>query len=217
MSDIRDNKRKQLAVSLRRGGYSYSEIQNFVSVPKATLNHWFKDLKLTEPQIERLRKKRTEGAVAGSKNRIDNIARRIEEIKEKTSSEVGTISTRELWLMGVVLYWKNHNVSDVTKGVHFMSGDPFLVRLFLRWLKDVGKLDQKEIILDLFLKSKTGKAKDEAIDFWSGCTGFPVKDFTHVYKHRNRSRFGLLQVRVRSSSMLARQLSGWIKGIQDYL
>ena len=207
MVQYKNNSRKNLAMSLRRGGHSYSEIRDFVSVPKATLNYWFRELKLSEPQLERLKKKRSEAAKLGMKNRSENVARMIAQIQKNSAKDIGKISKRELWLMGVMLYWKK---IDVRKGVQFMSTDPHLLKLFLKWLKEVGQLEDREIEFDLFLGKKN---KAQAIQFWSQTIAPPG----HVYKHNNTSQFGILQIRVKASSMLARQMSGWIKGIQDII
>ncbi len=215
MVQFKNNSRKNLARSLRSGGYSYTEIQKFVSVPKATLSYWFQDMKLTQPQLERLNKKRTEAIKRGSKERLTRVAREIEEIQMTSANDIGKISKRELWLMGVMLYWRNHNQADVRKGVQYSSTDPYLIRLFLKWLKEIGQLGRDEITFDIFVRGK----KEDAIAYWSVETGFSKEVFGHVYKYKKgaslKADYGLLRVRVKSSSMLARQLSGWILGIQE--
>lgn len=221
MVQIQNNSRKNMATSLRRGGYSYSEIQNFVSVSKATLSYWFRELKLSEPQLARLQKKRSEAARAGTQKRSENVSRTIEHIEMAAATDIGKFSKRELWLMGVILYWRNYNLNDVKKGVSFSSSDPYLVRLFLKWLKDVGQLSDKEITFDIFVAAK-GKANSkkiisESIEFWANCVGAHVDNFKHIYPLRQGPPHGILRLRVKASSMLARQLSGWIKGIQEIL
>jgi hypothetical protein len=208
------NPRKNLARSLRRGGYSYSEIQKFVNIPKATLAFWFQDLKLSEEQLARLRKKSSEAILTGTKSRSDNIARKIEQIELSAIKDIGKLSKRELWLMGIVLYWRNKNKNDVRKGVTFTSSDPDLIRLFLKWLKEVGQIEENEIALDLFL----GRPKDkkEALNFWSIETGFSEGNFGNFYYYKRPSK-SILRIRVKASSMLARQLAGWIKSIQTLL
>src|SRR3989344_2390187 len=93
------NQRKNLAVSLRRGGYSYTEIQKFVSVPKATLSYWFKDIKLSDAQLNRLREKRAEAAKRGTVARSRRVLEAIENIEKNSANDIKEISKRELWLM----------------------------------------------------------------------------------------------------------------------
>ncbi|OGN27860.1 MAG: hypothetical protein A2941_00740 [Candidatus Yanofskybacteria bacterium RIFCSPLOWO2_01_FULL_49_17] len=208
------NQRKNLARSLRRGGYSYSEIRKFVNVPKATLAFWTRDLKLSDEQVARLRKKQLESVKQGTKNRSEGVARTIQQIELSAIKNVGAISKRELWLMGILLYWRNRNKNDIHKGVSFSSGDPDLVRLFLKWLEEAGRIPKEEIALDLFL----GRPKDkkEAITFWVKETGFPTANFTNFYYYKKPSK-PILKIRVKASSMLARQLSGWIEAIKSLI
>ncbi len=223
------NQRKNLAMSLRRGGYSYTEIQKFVSVPKATLSYWFKDIKLSDAQSARLDKKRNEAIQQGAQVRSKRVSEAIEKIEKSSAGNIKDISKRELWLMGIMLYWRERVTDrDVKKGVKFTSSDPYLIRLFLKWLMDVGQLGEADVLCDILVDLPAGNAggdKAKTINYWAGVTGFPQGIFTRVYtqktkkkrKKRNiqKAEFGLLRIRVKSSSMLARQLSGWIKAIQN--
>lgn len=231
---------KTLAIDLRKKGFSYSEIKKSIFVSRSTLSHWLKNLNLTEAQTERLKKKRLDAARTGSAKKSLKTAQTIEEIKNSSAKDIKKISNRELWLMGIMLYWKerllNKNENDIRKGVHFTSSDPNLIKLFLKWLKDIGKIKNEEIGFDIFIgEDKRDKIKI-IVDYWAEITGFPKKDFFHIYfqkaglkkvelkrkiekinkrKITKKTHFGLLRIRVKASSMLARQIAGWIRGIQN--
>ncbi|OGN31521.1 MAG: hypothetical protein A3I92_00560 [Candidatus Yanofskybacteria bacterium RIFCSPLOWO2_02_FULL_43_10b] len=215
---------KNAALGLRKEGLSYAEIKEKVPVSKATLSKWFREIKLSPVQKSRLKQKRTEGARRASEKKAEQTLKSIQEIKSKSSREIRKISKRELWLMGVMLYWKNGNKNDLKKGVHFTSADPDQIKMFLNWLYEIGGLKDEELTFDIFLTG-TG-APDKAINFWSKITGFSEDSFNHIYRHKKRHRKskrqiqknsenGLLRVRVRASSMLARQISGWIEGLKE--
>ncbi len=74
---------------------------------------------------------------------------------QKNAKDLKEISKRELWLMGVMLYWRerflHNNESDLRKGVRFTSSDPNLINFFLRWLQDIGGLQKEELGLDIFI------------------------------------------------------------------
>ena len=234
MVHIKKNSPKDFAIELRKGGYSYSEIMKFCPVPKSTLSYWFRDLKLSEPQLLRLKKKRIESAQKGSKTKILKTAKAIEEIQKNSAKDVGKISKRELWLMGVVLYWRerllNKNDSDLKKGVRFTSSDPYLIKLFIRWLVDVGGIKNEEISFDIFMPADKKKSLNDFVDYWSKVTGFSKGNFSRYYLQKARvdnskkkpkrvtqkSSYGLLRVRVKASSMLARQISGWVSGVIEH-
>ena len=227
MVQIKKNSSKDFAIELRKGGYSYSEIKKFSPVPKSTLSYWFRDLKLSEPQLARLKKKRIEAAQKGSKTKTLKTAKAIEEIQKNSAKDVGKISKRELWLMGVVLYWRerllNKNDSDLKKGVRFTSSDPNLIKLFIKWLIDVGGIKREEINFDIFISEDKKKMLNDFVEYWARVTDFPKSNFSRYYLQKVRARrpkraskkssHGLLRIRVKASSMLARQISGWVNGV----
>lgn len=204
---------KKRAVELRRKGLSYSEIKKSIFVPKSTLSYWLKKIKLSEPQIRRLKRKRSEAGKAGSKFKKLKTLETIEKIQRESAKEIKQISKRELWLMGIMLYWKK---SDFKKGIHFTSSDPHLIKLFLKWLMEIGQLKREEINFDIFA-SKRKKNMNKIINYWTTITGYSKNSFPRIYRISGRAEFGLLRVRVRASSMLARQISGWVNGVQKYL
>ena len=220
MVHIKKNNPKDFAIELRKGGYSYSEIKKFCPVPKSTLSYWFRNIKLSEPQLARLKKKRTEAAQRGSKSKTLKTFKAIEEIQKTSAKDIGKISKRELWLMGVVLYWRerllNKNDSDLKKGVRFTSSDPQLIKLFLKWLEDVGGIKKEEINFDIYIGKNKRDILNEAVNSWADITGFSEDNFSRYYVLK-KSKRSLLRIRVKASSMLARQISGWVNGISKTL
>ncbi|MEK6884288.1 MAG: hypothetical protein AABY22_31950, partial [Nanoarchaeota archaeon] len=59
-------------------------------------------------------------------------AQKIEEIKNSSAEDLKEISKRELWLMGIMLYWRERflhgNENDLRKGVRFTSSDPNIIK-----------------------------------------------------------------------------------------
>lgn len=214
------DKTKNFAIELRKGGYSYSEIMKFCHVPKSTLSYWFQDIKLSEPQLNRLDKKRIEAAKKGTKSKILKTSKAIQEIQKNSAKEIGNISKRELWLMGITLYWRerllNKHDDDLKKGVQFTSSDPALVKLFLRWLTDVGGIKNEEINFDIFICKNSQALLNEAVTYWADITDFSKSNFSRYYVLK-KSKKSLLRIRVKASSMLARQISGWANMISKFL
>src|SRR3990167_5211415 len=150
--------KQNIAIEMRKRGLSYSEIENRIHVPKSTLSFWLKKIKLTPEQIKKLNDKKIETAKANALKKISKTSRTIEEIKNSSAQDIKEISKKDLWLMGIMLYWKNGNKGDIRKGVHFSSSDPAMIKLFLKWLREVGGVEDKEIKFDVFIKGdKTGK------------------------------------------------------------
>lgn len=214
MPGILERYKKNIAIDMRKKGFSYSEIENRLYVPKSTLSFWLRKIKLDESQIQKLKNKRSEIARANALKKIEKTNKAIEEIKSFSSKSIGKISRRELWLIGIILYWRSSKGNyDLRNGLKFSSSNESLIKLFLKWLIEIGKIEKDEIDFDIFLKNKRDKLK--AINHWSSVTGFDKERFGHVYYHKTGD--GFLRIRVKSSSLLARQVAGWIKGIQELL
>lgn len=210
--------KKETAVELRKKGFSYSEIQEKIKTPKSTVSFWLKDIKLTDHQTQKLKDKRSKIARKNFENRTLKIEKQIEETKNSSAKDIGNISKRELWLMGVTLYWLRRNKNDFRNGVMFTSSNPELIKLFLKWLKEIGGITNEEIKFDLFLKKSKIMSEEllkKAINFWSNAIGYPKEKFLrHVYFQKSDGNSnGFLRIRIKASSMLARQIAGWIKGI----
>jgi len=224
--------KKNIAIDMRKRGMSYSEINNRINIPKSTLSFWFKDLELSGDQLNKLNQNRLEALKRGVAKKGLKLKQAVEEIKNNSAKDIRKISKRELWLMGIILYWRerllSNNESSLRKGIKFTSSDPYLIKLFLKWLKDIGSIDNKEIIFDILLSRDD--LKEKIIEYWSEVVGFSRSEFRHFYFYKsggarsssgkkrnyNRTKYGLLRIRVKSSSMLARQVRGWVKGIISY-
>lgn len=272
---------KPLVVGLRKKGFSYSEIQKEIFVPKSTLSLWLRGEKLTSAQLKNLNQRKISALKSGAEKRIAKILQIVSDARRIAAQDIKNISKRELWLMGVVLCWRSmllnqsnlnskentgrtfnnnrkfnsrtniknnnkynndkkynlKNLGDIIdenmkgkRGVYFSSTDPDLMSLFLKWLKNIGGLADDEIGFDIFLPRSRKKSVAKAIAFWSKVAGFPADNFAHIYfqktrkkigtedgRSSGRSNHGFLRVRVRGSSMLYRQIAGWIDGIKKIL
>jgi len=76
-----ENYKKNIAIDMRKRGFSYSDIYNKMNIPKSTIVSWVKDVKLTKEQKEKLKKRRTEIARTNFQKRNLRTAKLIESIK----------------------------------------------------------------------------------------------------------------------------------------
>lgn len=233
--------KENIAIDMRKRGMSYSEISTRIHVPKSTLAYWLRKVKLTPEQEKKLAEKRIKVAKANAAKRTSKTKKQIAETISSAARDIKEISKKELWLAGIILYWKNGNTADLKKGVHFSSNDPGQIKLFLKWLKDIGGIPESEIRFDVFA-AKAGKRSegkkiinnlDGVIKYWADKVDFPRANFANIYcqgegaarsNNFQPSRAvagksytpGFLRVRVLASCMLARQIAGWIDGVNEY-
>ena len=93
------------AIALRKKGATYSTILEKVPVAKSTLALWFKEVKLSVPQQQRITKNRLEAGLRGGLAKRKQRILKMQNIIQKAEEGIGPISKRELWLIGIVLYW----------------------------------------------------------------------------------------------------------------
>ncbi len=96
---------KSEAIKLRKKGKSYSQILSVVPVSHSSLSIWLRDIKLSELQKANLEKRQVQGSLKGALIRKNDRILRSKKIKESASGDIDKLSKRELWLIGVALYW----------------------------------------------------------------------------------------------------------------
>lgn len=219
---------RELAIKLRKQGYTYREIRKLVPVTKSTLSLWFKFVGLSKPQIQRITRSRYEAAKRGQRVWRRKRREKTSLIVNEAVKEISTIqlSKDSLFLMGVVMYWaegskqKPHNVSQP---VHFANTDPYMVNLFLRWLRESLNIDDSRIYANLYVHAQHKRRLEAIRNYWISITTLNEENFGKIYFKRhsiktNRKRvdetyFGLINIRVRCSADLNRKIAGWIKGL----
>ena len=100
---------KTKAINLRREGLSYSEILKKIPVAKSTLSLWLRSVNLTKRQNQRLTEKKLLAIKKGGQSRKNWRLLNTQQIKEQAFLEakkkIKKIDARDLWLMGIMLYW----------------------------------------------------------------------------------------------------------------
>lgn len=214
------------AIKLRKEGLSYSEIRKRVPVSKSTLSLWFKNVKLSKEQQQILYLKRCSASLRGAAARRKQRIEITRQIKDKARAQIANISKRELWLVGIMLYWAEGSKERdyrVTSGVTFTNSDPFMAQVFIKWLLTCLDIPEEDINLSIYIHETKKDQLDKVKKYWTSVTRFSTEKFGKIYfkkhkinsKRRNRdeSYYGLLRIQVRRSTNLNRKIAGWIEGI----
>ncbi|EKD24313.1 MAG: hypothetical protein ACD_81C00055G0003 [uncultured bacterium] len=220
---------KTQAINLRKEGFTYSEILKQIPVAKSTLSLWLQDIGLSKKQTHRITTKQLIAAQRGGEAKRQQRITRTEQIHKDALKDIGVISKRELWLIGVMLYWaegskeKSHHFGS---GVRFTNSDAAMIRLFLRWLADICNIEKQHIIFDITIHTNHKHRTPDIIQYWANKTGYDPEYFTHIYYKQgnpktNRtnvgeSYYGIIRISVRASSTLLRRIAGWTKGVIEW-
>ena len=220
---------KEKAIALRRKGLSYREILTEIPVSKSSLSLWLRSVGLSKKQKQRLTEKKIQAALRGAQSKREQRIKVTAEIERTALEDIKNISKKELWLIGIALYWAEGSKEKEWRpgsGVRFTNSDPNMIKLFLKWLKDVADVSEDSIRFSIFIHENSKNDLNAVIRHWSKVVSSPKKDFVRVYFKKNKIRtnrkntgdsyFGVLRIEVRASSTLNRKIAGWVKGINRY-
>lgn len=216
------------AIALRRKGLSYREILQHIPVAKSTLSLWLRSVGLSRKQRQRLTEKKLAAIKRGwavwHKQRLV----RTENIREEARKYFlrRRLNRDTLWLAGVILYWaegtkeKPHTPGS---GIAFNNSDVRMIKIFLRWLKEVIRVPHEMITSDLYIH-QSGNV-DRALRFWSKELNIRESKIRVYFKRHNPSSKrrnigngynGLLRLSVRKSSGLNRRINTWTEELCKY-
>ncbi|MFF7984652.1 hypothetical protein ACFZDK_37000 [Streptomyces sp. NPDC007901] len=130
---------RERAREMRLQGRTYDQIQVELGCSKSSISLWVRDL----PKPER-RNPAEQARLASHRRWEHELAIRDEErqrVKKEAEESVGSLSARELFLVGVGLYWAE-GAKDKPyarrENVTFVNSDPGMIEVFLAWLKLLG-------------------------------------------------------------------------------
>ncbi|MFD8653248.1 hypothetical protein [Streptomyces mirabilis] len=214
--DLRNKARE-----LRLQGWTYDQIQMELGCSKGSISLWVRDL----PKPER--RDPSEQAKLASRKRWDHELAVRDEERQKTkaaaAAEIGTLSDRELFLVGVGMYWAEGSKDkpyDRRENVTFVNSDPGMIETFLRWLDLLG-VERDRVRYCVMIHESADVAGAE--QYWADLVGADRSAFnkTTIKKHNPKtvrknvgaSYRGCLTIKVRQSADLYRRIEGWWYGI----
>jgi hypothetical protein len=212
-----------VARRMRLEGRSYREIRAEVPVSKSTLSLWLKDVPISEEQRALLLQKQVDGRA----RRATAIrARRIatdERVASEAAAEIGSLTARELFIAGVILYWAEgakRKPWSTNISVKFINSDPALTLFYLAWLRILG-IGVERLTAHVSIHETADPEAAKA--FWSEITGIPLDQFrkTTIKTHKPKTNrkntganyHGCLIITVRRCTDLYRHIEGWYQGI----
>lgn len=220
-----EESKKEKAIRLRKEGKTYNEILKEVSVAKSTLSIWLRDVGLSKPQKQAITEKRIAARLRGAAARRTNRLAEVESMLKIGEMEIGTLTERELWLIGTTLYWaegSKQRPSDLSSGIMFANQDYRTHKVVLKWLELLG-IEDENITFELYVHKNRFAEHAAFMAWWSVQLGRALENSCRVYSKpgnpkTNRQNtqdlyHGLLRIRVKASTTLNRRVDGWISGI----
>jgi hypothetical protein len=214
------------AVKLRQEGKTYNEILKTIPVAKSTLSLWLRDIGLAKIQKQKLTAKKIASQKRGGESRHLMRISQTEVINIRCKKDIESISRRELFLLGIALYWAEgakKSKGRVGTMIDFANSDPDMLKLFIKWLSTFTDVDKKDINLRLHIHDNHRHNENEFKTYWSKYLSVPLEQFmkSNYKKHNPRTKRsntgqnyrGLISIRVKRSTELNRRILGWIYAI----
>ncbi|MFE2019277.1 hypothetical protein ACFW9O_14710 [Streptomyces sp. NPDC059499] len=212
------------ARELRLQGMTYDAIQVELGCSKGSISLWVRDL----PKPERSRSAVEQARLAGRMRWDHELAVRDAErqrTKLTAKEEIGALADRDLFLVGVALYWAEGTKDkpyDRRENVTFINSDPGVIQTYQAWLTLLGITPDR---LSYRLSIHESADVETAKLYWAALVGVDVSVFqkTSLKKHNPRTvrknvgedYRGCLVVRVTQGAELYRRVEGWWHGIVE--
>ncbi|MDX3226041.1 hypothetical protein [Streptomyces sp. ME19-01-6] len=210
------------AREMRLRGMTYDQIQVELGCSKSSISLWVRDL----PKPERPPRTREEASKIAKRGWEATMRRREierQQTKFAAAQEIGEMTDRELFLVGVGLYWsegtkcKAHRLEE---RVTFINSDADMIRLYVAWLRLL-KVEPERLQYRVMIHESADAA--DAEHYWADVVGVQVTDLerTSLKKHNPKTArknvgeayHGCLVVRVLRGADLYRRIEGWWYGI----
>ncbi len=172
------------ALNLKRRGYSLSEINLKLKVPKTTISDWSRNIKLNKKAEDRLLSKIKRGQLLGAESKrlrvsVTNNRYLIEAKSQLNQLSIDKISSKFICSL---LYWCE-GAKDQYGGVRFTNSDPLVIKTFLKLFRNSFDLDERKFRVGLHLHKYHNINKQ--LEFWSQETNIPKKQFIRPYLKSN--------------------------------
>ncbi|MCP3822785.1 hypothetical protein NLX86_33320 [Streptomyces sp. A3M-1-3] len=211
------------ARELRTQGRTYDEIQVELGCSKSSISLWVRDL----PKPERRRTREDASAIAKRGWEVTLQRRDLERqrTKKAAAAEIGAMTQRELFLLGIGLYWSEGTKDKPyarRENVTFVNSDPGMITTFLAWLDLLG-VEREHVRYCVMIHETAHVAAAEG--YWAELVGADLNAFnkTTIKKHNPKTvrkntgdtYRGCLVIKVRQSADLYRRIEGWWCGIVE--
>lgn len=213
------------ARSLRKEGLSIKTIAKKLNVSVGSISVWTRDIELADEQKARLEKNSHDPYFGKRLDYINLVKRRtnekIDRLRKEGIREVGALSERELFLVGIALYWSEGFKKDSQVG--FANSDPEMINLFIKWLFECFGYNYNDLSVRVTLNISHKDRIEEIEKYWSNIVNIPLVNFRKpffqnvvwkkVYENPN-NYYGLLRVKVLKSKDFLRKIAGLIDGLR---
>jgi len=217
---------KEKAINYRKRGYSYNMISEKLGLAKSTLSNWLWEIPYMPNKVVKKRIKLNYLKIAQFQH--DQKITDIEKMKKLAKQELGRLSKRDLWLLGIGLYFGEG--AKIQENIRIINSNPEIIKIAIKWFKETCDLKNENFAPAVHLYPDNNIRK--TIRYWVKITGIPEKQFgkAQVDRRTNKSDkkkrklpYGTLHLQIKScrkkefGRSLHRRIMGWIEAISNQI
>jgi hypothetical protein len=213
---------KEAARALRFKGLAISEIASTLKVSKASVSVWVRDIVLTSSQRKKINSNGFSVSAIEKRrvHRIANTHRKHREVIDAAKLDIPEISKRELFLIGIALYWGEGGKTNVNL-TRISNADPVVIKIMMRFFRELCAVPADKFNGQVHIFSHlNAKAAEQ---YWSAISGIPIRNFYKTQSKpssaskdkRHTLPNGTFQIYI-SDTKLQLKIKGWIEALAAF-
>jgi len=141
---------------------------------------------------------------------------------EKAASLVGSMTRRDLFMLGIGLYWGEGTKSEKS-ALAIVNSDPEIILVMYKWFKKMFSVKDEDFMPRIFINEIHRPRIKKVVEYWSSLLQLPAGQFGNqvflkikqkkVYENYD-SYYGILSLKVRKSSKLKYEVLGLIDTVK---
>ncbi len=220
---------KLAALRLRRKGFSIKDIAKKLQVSPGSVSLWCQGIILTASQQAILKQKQKIAGHAGRQKGADmNRAKRMESLANATvqaESEIENVSNRELFYLGLGIYW-GEGVKSRTGQATVVNSNPRILRVMMRWFVECLAVKKEDFRPYVYISGAHSDRGEVIMEYWEKVLGLPRLQFkSPVYltqrpkqKYGNQDNYyGVVALRVIKSTQLKYRILALLSALANRL
>lgn len=173
---------KEKAISLRKKGFSFSEISETLRVSKSSVSVWVKDIPLSKHAKQKIEKNRIDArnrAAITHRRQVDNKFSDAHLYGKEVIAKAA-INADTARLLCAIMYWCEGTKIRRGEILSFTNSDPLVIASFLRLLREGFSIDEQKLRVSVHLHEYHDTGVQ--LRFWSKVTTISLTQFHRPYQ-----------------------------------
>ena len=173
---------KERAISLRKKGFSLSEISSILRVAKSSASLWVKGVPLSRKAKQSIEQKRSDARERAAATHRKQVDKKLTDasIYGREVVDKAAINADTARLLCAIMYWCEGTKIRRSEILGFTNSDPLVIASFLSLLRAGFSIDERKLRMTLHVHDYHDPGTQ--LRFWSKVTTIPLSQFHRPYR-----------------------------------